>query len=512
MKHLAKSAMAGALLILLSKLLGFAREVCLAYRFGTSYIVDVYTACIALPNVLFALYAYGFSDAYIPVSSRLRGTEERRTFFNNAMTILLLLSFVISALCAVFASPLAVALEPGFDARSHALLAHFIRIIAFIFPIRTAFSLLSAELQIREDFILGYFGSALIDILLIVSILLATPEAPDILVIGYTVSLAVPLLLLAVHARCRQDIRFRPRVALRDGAFASLCALALPIGASRVVTELNGVADRMFASLLEEGVTSALSYAHKVQLIFHTLTTAVFLSVCNPRINKRFAENDKEGGMFYIRRAAMIAAYISIPVMGGLFLFARPVVALLFERGSFTAQSTEMTAGCLACYALGLPFYALREIGVNALSASCEQKRILKNTTISVVCNVALNLALFRPLGYIGLALATSMAGAVAAALMLLDMRRLDMRLAERAQLPELGKIALASALGLLGCLLAYRALLGAAGGAVAIIAGIFAAGALYLTASILLRIDIFVWLYGCLPAKWQILPMGRKS
>lgn len=506
MQKLSRSALSVALLLILSKLLGFIRELSLAYQFGTSYIVDAYTSCITLPSVLFAIYVYGVSDAYIPVYMRLREERERSAFFSNVITMFTAVSLLFSVGCFLGASQIATLLSPGFEGQARALLIYFIHLVAFVFPIATANSLLSAQLQAGEHFIfVNFCAFIVVNVIEIIGILLASASAPGILVGGYLTAYLVVTILMSVFSLRRTGLRYRPRFRLQEASFLLLCRMAIPLGASRLVNQLNSVMDRVLASVLGEGVISALNYADKIQLIFYSLTTSVFLSVCFPQISRRFAEGNLEGGLYFVRRATLLALYISVPVTGGLFLFANPLVSFLLERGSFSSGSTAMTASCLAFYALGIPFYALREIGIRALSAHMEQRRILKNTVISVACNIILDLMLIRPLGYVGLALATSLAGLIAALLMFSDLRKLDMRILDRRQIPEFLKISAASAISLFLCWCVYCALLGPLGGSPAlVIAGVLAIAA-YVLLSVWLGIEIFVWLYDRLPARLQI-------
>lgn len=97
--------------------------------------------------------------------------------------------------------------------------------------------------------------------------------------------------------------------------------------------QINGVVDRMFASGLGEGVTSALSYANRVQSILLTLTTTIFIQVCYPRMNLYFAAGEKEKGSGYVQRALLIACYTSIPLVVMFALYAQPIVSLIFQRG-----------------------------------------------------------------------------------------------------------------------------------------------------------------------------------
>ena len=508
MGNLAKSATGVLTIMLLSKGLGFLREILLAYQFGTSYIVDVYASSIALTSVIFTLFASGFSNSYVTVYARVQGEQAQKTFFNRAVTVLTLIATLLAVLCFLFRTEVAIFLAPGFDAVASELLAQFVGIIVVALPVMTIFNLLAAQLQTKESFVATAFCDYIVlNIVVIVAILLASPQNPYRLVYGDVCSWVLATLLLGFYSWKQYGVRYRPDISVKNPNFLMLCQLAIPLGASRLISELNGVSDRIFASLLGEGVTSALSYANRVQLIFYTLTTSVFLSVCYPRMNRYFAERDREMGMYYVRKAMMLAAYISIPATCGLFLFARPVTTLLFERGSFTAQSTAMTAGCLAFYALGIPFYALRETAAKALGANMEQRKILKNTAISVVFNILLNLALYRPLGHIGLALATSLTGLLVSVLALLDLWKMGLYMFQRDQIRDFIKIILVAAVSVSISVFIYRWLFPGLGNTVALLCAGGGAVVVYGVGSVVTKMDIFLWFYARLPKTLQKIP-----
>lgn len=507
MKSLVKSVTVTTFLLLISKVLGFIRELCLAHKFGTSRIVDVYDTCISLPTVLFMIFCTGFSNSYVPFYMRIRKGAARHTFFNNSLTILTVISLILTIMCEYLSKWIAMALAPGFDPIALSLLVQFVKIMVLILPFMVIFNITCAQMYTYEDFIFPAFCDyVIINIIIIFSILIASEAMPNILPIGYFLSTAIAAVLLWFVATRKKEICYKPRFCLHDPVFLRFCLLAIPLGISRLVNQLNSVADRIFASLLGEGVISAMGYANRVQLLFFSLTTDIFLSVCYPRVNQRFAEGDREGGLYYIRRAFLLAVYISVPVAGGLFLFANPVVAFLFQRGNFTTDSTAMTAGCLTFYALGLPFYALREIGLRALSASLEQKKILKNTMIAVGVNILLDFLLLRPMGYRGLALATSLAGMLSATLMLLDAQKMGLRVLERSQLSDLFKIFGCAALALTLSIFCYHFIL-SINVSFALMSAAVLGMAFYGLATSILRVGILIWLYARLPKKLQIIP-----
>ena len=506
LKNLARSASATALLLIISKILGFAREVFLADRFGTTYIADAYVIAASLPSVLFALFASGFTQSFIPSYVRADPKNKAR-FFSNTCSVLFLISLLITGVCIAFRQNIVSLLAPGFSAEPAALTARFIAVISFYLPIFTIFNVLTAYLAAQEDFIPGGFCDfILVNLVLIASILIATPQSPMILAYGYVASMILPLAVLWAYARRKHGLRWEPVLDLHDRDFRHLCTLAIPLGLSLMADQINGVVDRMFASGLGEGVTSALSYANRVQSILLTLTTTIFIQVCYPRMNLYFAAGEKEKGSGYVQKALLIACYTSIPLVVMFALYAQPIISLIFQRGAFSDESTAVTSVCLTLYALGIPFFAFRTILTNTLAANMRQKLILRNTLITVVSNILMNFLLVRAWGYRGLALATSLSGALAASLMYRDIRTLNLPVFTRRQAADVVKYTLATACAAAVSLPVYRALLTAWSDELSALAAIAVAGIVYVFVTVLLKSELLIWLHAHLPSRLQIL------
>lgn len=505
-KNLTRSAVWIAALLIVSKFLGLAREILLADRFGTSSVTDAYAVAVTLPTVLFTLFSKGFSESYIPIHTRLPQEKQDR-LFSNTLTLLGLLSALVTAVAALGAGTVAGLLAPGFHGETADLTAAFCRIIVFQFPLLVCFSLFSARLQAQEDFIaLSIVDSLLTHLVLIVSVLLASTEHPMPLAFGYVLSTGTAAAALALYARRKYRLRWHWRADPHDADFRALCSLALPLGLSLLVDELNSMVDRMFSSGLGTGITSALSYANRVQGLVMTLTTMLFIRVCYPRMNLYFAAGEKEKGSGYVQKALLIACYTSIPLVAMFALYAQPIIRIIFQRGAFSDESTAVTAVCLTLYALGIPFFSFRRILTNTLAANMRQKLILRNTVITVASNIALDFLLVRIWGYRGLALATSLSGALAASLMYRDVRILKLPVFTRRQAVDVIKYILATACAAGVSLPVYRALLTAWSDKLAALAAIAAAGIVYVFVTVLLKSELLIWLHAHLPAKLQVL------
>jgi len=495
------------ILMLASKVLGLLREVFLAQQFGTSFIVDAYTIACTLPTVMFTLFASGFSNSYLPIFVRIGKQEQKNRFFNNLTCSLTIFSVVLTVVCILSSRIIAKVLAPGFNEETYSLTVKFLQGIAFYLPFYTAFNIFTVHANANEDFVgPGFVDSIVCNVAIIITILIATPQTPMVLIYGYVISMIIATTLLGLRIHFKKMAKFSFVCQIKDSYFRQACALAIPMGITMLTNQINAVVDKMFSSSLGEGITSALSYANKVQLIPYSLITSIFLSVCLPRMNKCFADNDHRGGLSYSKNALSIAWFIAIPVVLAIFAFSEQMIALMFERGAFDHEATKITAACLVCYALGMPFYAFREIAAKTLAAILKQKQVLKNTLISVLINIVLNFLFVRVWGYKGLALATSVAGLCAAVLMNKELKKCGLVILGDRMLHDFLKILCASVLSVGVALGGYYVLIEFLGGHIATIVSLLFAAGFYVFICGLWNVNILIWLYGNFPSKLKII------
>lgn len=445
MKKLMKSAILIFIMMLLAKFLALLKEILLAQKFATSYIVDAYMVITSLPTIIFTVFASGFSNSYLPVFMRVE-EGKKNDFFNNVFNILLIISLLLVMICFIFIKEIVFLLAPGFDERTRDIAIKFARIVIFYLPFYTLFAILSAHFQAKEKFILNNFCDfVLTNIILIISMFITSPNNPEILLYGYVISGIFSFLILYIRYIKNDKNNYRVKVNFKDNNFKQLYKIAIPFGLSSLINQLNTMIDKIFSSSLGEGITSALNYANKLQLLPYSLIVSIILGVLSPKINKAFAIQDRKSVLLYIQIVIMISLYISLPVLIILFGFSEQIVKFLFERKEFTSKSTILVANCLAYYALGIPFYALREIFTRILMANYRQKIVLKNTIISVVLNIILNIIFIRFIDYKGLALSTSLSGIVSCLLMNYSLKEFNLKLFNKNEMKEILKIIISS-------------------------------------------------------------------
>lgn len=443
---LAKSAIFITFILIGSKVLALLKEVVLAKQFGTTYIVDSYTIACSLPTVLFTLFASGVSNTYVPVYLRIKENTKKNTFFWSVVIALTIISCLISSVCLFKADVIVEILAPGFVGKIKELTILFVRIVTLYLPFFTIFNILMAHLAAQESFVFANFcNSVVINLIVVISIFISSVKQPLNLMYGYLFSIIVPTCLLFWFTYNKGYIpSISGKVCLNDEVIY-LGKSSIPVGASLLVNQVNSVIDKMFSSSLGIGITSALSYANKLQLIPYSLIVSVFLTVLKPRIFRLFADNEVELGISYIRKAFMITIFISIPVVIFVNFFSFQIIQILFERGMFTRESTIITSECLRLYVFGMPFYAFREIFNITLLANSRQKIMLYNTISTVVLNVFLNLVFTNFFGYKGLPMATSLAGIISCLYVFCYLRNNNFIILDKDMMIEIFKVVVIS-------------------------------------------------------------------
>lgn len=413
----------------------------MAEQFGTSYIVDAYVICCSLPSVLFSVFASGFARSYQTIYVRIMNEKQKNLFFSNVVNILTCISILLAITCYAFSAELTNLLAPGFDVKTSELAASFIRIIIVYLPFSVVFNILCVQAYTRENFIFCNFCNYIVvNIIIIISIMLSSINV-FFLIYGQVLAIAVATILLSIYLFSKKIFMYEFYISPFSNDFKQLCAMAIPIGGSVLINQINTVIDRVFASTLGVGITSSLCYADKIQLLPYTLVVSVIIIICTPRINTYFAQGDQNKGVFYIKLATLVTIYLSIPVVFILCPFSYPIVQLIFERGGFDTESTIITSSCLRFYALGIPFYAFREISSVALMANLRKDLILKNSIISILLNIIMNLVFVQSFGYLGLPLATSLSGMIVSAIIVRDMKKIDLSIFDTSIINDILKI-----------------------------------------------------------------------
>jgi putative peptidoglycan lipid II flippase len=221
----------------------------------------------------------------------------------------------------------------------------------------------------------------------------------------------------------REGYRYMPVLDLREPGLRDVLLLMGPGTLGLAATQVNVFVNTWLATSQGTGAVSWLNYAFRLMYLPLGLFGVSIATASVPAIARRAAARDLDGLRRTLSSGVAMMLALTIPATLGLVVLARPIVALLFERGRFTANDTEATAAALVCYAIGLAGYSIVKVATPTFYAIGQSRTPVIVSAIIVVANAALNLLIVRRFGYRGLAFGTSLSALANAWLLLYLLR-----------------------------------------------------------------------------------------
>jgi len=428
-------------LTMVSRLLGFVRDILIAAALGTGAVADAFFVAFRFPNLFRRLFGEGaFNSAFVPLfAKRLEGEGEAaaRSFAEDAMALLGSALIVFSIAAIVLMPWLMMLLAPGFVVAPQKYdLAVLLTQIAFPYLFCLSIvALLSGVLNSMHRYWAAAAAPILLNVVLIAAISFAIwagfsrqPEAGFILAVGVTVAGIAQLLMLYIAVRAA-GMSLRPRLPRYTDDMKRLVALGIPGLVSGGVTQINIVVGTIIASL-QAGAVSYLYYADRLyQLPLGIVGVAVGV-VLLPELARKLRAGDRSAVIDAQNRSLEFAMLLTLPAAVGLAVAAEPLVRVLFERGAFGGHDTPATAWALAAFAAGLPSFVMIKVFQPAFFAREDTRTPMTFAIQNMVINVAGSIALFflfQELGlwpHVGIALATTIAGWINAWMLWRTLRR----------------------------------------------------------------------------------------
>ncbi|WP_428486715.1 murein biosynthesis integral membrane protein MurJ [Rhodopila sp.] len=403
---------------LVSRMLGFGRDMLIAALIGTGPIADAFFVALKLPNLFRRLFGEGaFNAAFIPAFSGLLQTEglaSAKRFAEEALAVMTFWLGIMTIGGEIFMPQLMLVLAPGFaaDPAKFELAIDLSRITFPYLILICLAALVSGVLNGFDRFTAASASYVLFNIISIGCMIWLTPYVPTI---GHALSWGVTLsgvaqlglLMLAVRRSGMALAIPWPRLTPQMRLLMRRMAPGI-LGAG--VTQLNLAVDVIISSLLPAGTVSVLYFADRVQqLPLGVIGTAVGTALL-PLLSRQVRAGEALAAISTLNRAMEYALFLTLPAALALMICCYPIVLVLFGRGEFTPESVLFSSQCLAAYAFGLPAFVLIKVLAPAFFARGDTSGPVKIGSACVVLNLCLNVAFMVPLAHVGPALATSIA------------------------------------------------------------------------------------------------------
>ncbi|MDR6291978.1 putative peptidoglycan lipid II flippase [Inquilinus ginsengisoli] len=455
-----------------SRIAGFARDILTASLLGAGPMADAFVIAVKLPNLARRLFGDGaFMVTFVPQYAAERGENGRRAaldFAGETLAVMLAVLIPLTVLALLAMPGILAVIAPGFvaDPARQVLALDYARLAFPYLLLMSVSALLGGVLNAQER--LAPFAAApiLFNLVLIAALLFGTHIAGSpgrALVVGVTLSGIVQVAWLALACR-RHGVSIRlmpPRIGPR---LKRLLVLMGPGAVGAGITQIQMFLNTLIASFLPAGAVSALYYADRLTQLPLGIVGIALGTALLPTLTRLLVEDRPQDVTATQSRAIEYALLLGLPSAAGLIALAGPIIHTLFERGAFGPAQTVAVSGALAAYALGIPAYILIRVFSTLCFARADTTTPMRTGAAATLLAVAGAVVLMRPLGHVGIALATGIAAWVNAGLLAWSLHRRD-ALPLDSGLRRRGWRIVLAALGMAAGLLLGRQALGAVGG-----------------------------------------------
>lgn len=412
MSKTAKAALWIMLATMFSKVLGFCRELVLANFYGTGAYADVFLLTLNIPGLIIAVVGSAIAATYVPLYFETKeklGEEEALKFSNNTLNISCIAAIIVAILGLLFTEQFITIFAGGFEGEKFDLAVKFTKIMISGVIFLSSSKILSSYLQVNNNFVIPALIGIPYNIIIIVAIMISTKTSVNILAFGALIAMASQLLFQIPFA-IKSNFKYKKYINIKDDNIKEMMILVMPMLLGVAVGQINIAVDRALATTLGNGPLSALNYAARLNDFVMALFVTSVVTVIYPKLAKMSNEDNKEGFISTIVKSSNSVLLVVLPITVGAIVLAEPIVRLLFERGKFDASSTYMTATALKFYSIGLIGMGIRDILTRAFYSLSDTKTPMINSSIALILNIVLNLVLIKSMGYVGIALSTSIA------------------------------------------------------------------------------------------------------
>ena len=412
--NLLSSATIFSIFTLISRILGYLRDILIAIFLGASIFADAFFVAFRLPNTFRRLFAEGtFNAAFIPsyTSAKIEDKIKGKKFADNVLSSLLLILFFIVTLVEIFTPYLIYIIAPGFlgDQTKFNLAVELTRITFPFLLFVSLSSFFAGILNSNNKFAAAAAAPIILNLVLILSLIYSFIKGLDYakqLSYGVTIAGIIQLFFLIYVTKrfYKPALNFSLKLSSKVKLFFKKL---LPSILSSGVTQINILVGTIIASF-QTGAVSYLYYADRVYQINLAIAGIAVGTVSLPVLSKAFKMKNIKKISDIQNKSFELSLLFSIPASLGLILASNEIVNALFGYGSFSIDDVEMTASALKYFGYGVPAFALIKILSNFFFARDNTKTPFYISIVVVFLNILISVSFFSKIGFIIIPIATS--------------------------------------------------------------------------------------------------------
>ncbi len=412
--NLLSSASVFSFFTLISRILGYLRDILIAIFLGASVFADAFFVAFRLPNTFRRLFAEGtFNAAFIPsyTSAKVEDKKKGKRFADDVLNYLLLILLLIVTIVEIFTPYFIYIIAPGFleDQIKFNLAVELTRITFPFLLFVSLSSFFAGILNSNNKFAAAAGAPIILNVVLIISLIFSFVQGLDYakqLSYGVTIAGVIQLFFLIYVAKkfYKPALYFTLKFSNRVRFFFKKL---LPSILSSGVTQINILVGTIIASF-QSGAVSYLYYADRVYQINLAVAGIAVGTVSLPVLSKAFKMKNFKKISNIQNKSFELSLLFSIPASFGLIIASSEIVNVLFGYGSFSTKDVEMTAAALKFFGYGVPAFALIKILSNFYFARDNTKTPFYISLLVVFLNISISVIFFNKIGFVIIPIATS--------------------------------------------------------------------------------------------------------
>ena len=412
--NLIKSTGTFSFFTIISRLLGYLRDILIAIFLGTSYLAVVFFVAFRIPNTFRRLFSEGtFNAAFVPsYSSEIaKGKKQSNRFSNDVFNFLFLILLILVLVVQIFMPAFVSLIAPGFidDNEKMNLAINLTRItIPFLMLVSLA-SFFSSILNSHNRFAEAAAAPIILNIVLII-ILLFSKSLNDELVyyLSYGVTFAGLLQLIFLYFFVTKHFKLTFKIKFKASKKVKVFfSKLLPSIFSSGVTQINIFVGTIIASFQTSAV-SYLYYADRIYQINLAIAGIAIGVVVLPQLSKHISKKNKKKIDLIQNKALELSLFLSLPASIALFIASEEIISALFGYGQFSESSVLNSSKALCYFSLGLPAFAMIKVFSNFFFANHDTKTPFYISLLSVLLNILISVYFFKSIGFIIIPIATT--------------------------------------------------------------------------------------------------------
>jgi len=392
-------------------LLGYIRDMIIVAKFGASETSDAWYTSIVIPELIHKFLLFGaLGSVFVPIFTNYltnKTDEEAWEIASSVLNISAIFLFLASIISFFLAPVLMIIFAPGFSDTTHILATNLTKTMVPVVFFMGLTGLLTGIHHSYLNFIVPVICSNVMSIVPIIFLLIFA-KTLGIFSLSYGTLVGSILSLFIIIFGLKKRRLYRPKINLKHPAIRQMITIMIPLIGSEIIGKSIGIVDRMFGSTLDPGSVTALQLGNRLMFIPIFLISTSSSSAIFPVLSKQVAQGKMDDFKSTFSIGIKFTWLLLFPIAMGMIILAKPIVTVLFERGEFNANNTNVTTLVLIFLAFAIPTRGITPLLMRVCHSLRKNWILFRFELLGLILNAILDFILIKYMGIAGIALSTS--------------------------------------------------------------------------------------------------------